>query len=85
MYFRIRRTLLVIVPKFKPFDSLYRNSQVFAHETKYYRMDQVKFVEDSLWKIWRDIVCLSRPYPFKFFKGCLSQILLGPFLNILFI
>ena len=24
---------------------------------------------------------LSRPYPFKFFKGCLPQILLGPFLN----
>ena len=27
------------------------------------------------------MVCLSRPYPFKFFKGCLQQILLGPFLN----
>ena len=26
---------------------------------------------------------LSRPYPFKFFKGCLPQILLGPFLNTL--
>ena len=25
--------------------------------------------------------CLSRPYHFKFFKGCLLQILLGPFLN----
>ena len=23
----------------------------------------------------------SRPYPFKFFKGCVLQILLGPFLN----
>ena len=34
-------------------------------------------------KIWRDIVCLSRPYHFKFFKGCLPQILLGPFLNTL--
>ena len=33
-------------------------------------MDQVKFVED-------------RPYHVKFFKGCLSQILLGPFLDIL--
>ena len=33
-------------------------------------MDQVKFVED-------------RPYHLKFIKGCLSQILLGPFLNIL--
>ena len=25
----------------------------------------------------------SRPYPFKFFKGCLPQVLLGPFLNAL--
>ena len=24
---------------------------------------------------------LRRPYPFKVFKGCLPQILLGPFLN----
>ena len=29
------------------------------------------------------MVCLNRPYPFKFFKGCLPQILLGPFLNTL--
>ena len=28
------------------------------------------------------MVCLSRPDPFNFFKGCLPQILLGPFLNI---
>ena len=27
--------------------------------------------------------CLSRPYHFKFFKGCLPQILLGPFMNML--
>ena len=27
------------------------------------------------------MACLSRPYPFKFFKGCLPQILLGLFLN----
>ena len=27
------------------------------------------------------MVCLSRRYRFKFSKGCLSQILLGPFLN----
>ena len=38
-------------------------------------MDQVKFVED------RDTVCLIRPCPFEFFKGCLPQILLRPFLN----
>ena len=30
-----------------------------------------------------DTVCLSRPHHFKFFKGCLPQILLGPFLNTL--
>ena len=29
------------------------------------------------------MVFLCRPYHFKFFKGCLSQILLGPFLNTL--
>ena len=29
------------------------------------------------------MVCLNRPYPFKFLKGCLPQILLGPFLNTL--
>ena len=32
------------------------------------RMDQVKFVEDCLYKIWSD--------NFKFFKGCLPQILI---------
>ena len=31
-------------------------------------------------KIWSEMVCLSRPYQFKFFKGCL---LLGAFLNTL--
>ena len=49
--------------------------------TEYSRMDQVKFVEDSLSKIWRDMVCLSRPYPLSFPEGCLPQILLGSFLN----
>ena len=29
------------------------------------------------------MVCLSRPYPFKFFKGCLPQNLLSPLLNTL--
>ena len=29
------------------------------------------------------MVCLSRAYPIKFFKGCLPQILLGLFLNTL--
>ena len=33
------------------------------------QMELVKFVEDSLWKIWSDIICLGRPYSFKFFKG----------------
>ena len=29
------------------------------------------------------MACLSRPYHFRFFKGCLAHILLGPFLNTL--
>ena len=29
------------------------------------------------------MVCSGRPYPFKFFKGCLPQILLGSLLNSL--
>ena len=29
------------------------------------------------------MICLSRPYPFKFFKGCLPKILLGLLLNTL--
>ena len=53
------------------------------NETKYSRMDQIKFMEGSLLKIWRSMFCLSRPYSFKCFKGCLPQILLGPFLNTL--
>ena len=28
------------------------------------------------------MVCLIRPYHLQFYKGCLPQILLGPFLNI---
>ena len=61
--------------------------QVFrcaANESKYSRMDQVIFVENSISKTSREMLCLSRPYPFKFLKGCLPQILLGPLLNTLF-
>ena len=54
-----------------------------TYGTKYSRMDQVKFVEDSLYKIWSDVVCLGRPYHFKLSKGCLPRILLGLFLNTL--
>ena len=52
--------------------------------TKFSKMDQVKFVEDSLWKIWSGMVCFRQTIPLHFFfKGCLGQILLGPFLNTL--
>ena len=50
---------------------------------KYSRMDQVKIVEDSLLKIWRDIVYFSQTISLQIFKGCLPQILLGPFLSAL--
>ena len=61
-----------------------KGKNVFAiNGTKYLRMNQIKFVEDSLKKIWGDVVCLSRPYPFKFLKDCLPQILLVLFLQTL--
>ena len=44
-----------------------------ANGFKYSRMNQVKFVEKSL--------VIGRPYHLRFIKGCLPQILLGPFLN----
>ena len=31
--------------------------------------------------MWSDMVCLSIPYHFRFFKGCLAQILLDLFLE----
>ena len=45
-----------------------------------------EWTNQNLWKIAlkkisRDMACLSRPYSFNFFKGCLPQILLGPLLN----
>ena len=33
--------------------------------------------------LYGDMLCLGRPYHIKFFKGCLPQILLDPFLNTL--
>ena len=32
------------------------------------------FKDGQSFKNWRDMVCLSRPYSFKFFKSCLLQI-----------
>ena len=52
-----------------------------TNESRNSRMDQTKFVEDSLSKMWSDMVCLGRPYHFEFFKDYLPQILPGPFLN----
>ena len=54
-----------------------------SYGTKYSRVEYVNFVEASLSKIWRDIICWSRPYPFKFFKGWLPQKLLSLLLNAL--
>ena len=45
---------------------------ILTFETKYLRVNQVKFGEDTFKK-----------FEFKFFKSCLPQVLLGPFLNTL--
>ena len=34
-------------------------------ESKFSRMDQIKFVKDWLQKIWRGMICQSRTYPFN--------------------
>ena len=59
------------------------NIPIDLNGSSYSRMDQVKFVENSLWNIWTDMVCVGRPYHVKYFKGCLPQILLGSFMNTL--
>ena len=41
------------------------------------------FRKTAFKKIGSDKVCLNRIYHFESFKGCLPQILLGPFLNTL--
>ena len=45
------------------------HSSSVSSGAKYSRMDQVKFVKYSLWKIWRNLVYLSKPYHFKFLKA----------------
>ena len=51
--------------------------------TRYSGMNQVKFVETAFKKFEGVWSASSRPYHFKYFKGGLPQILLGPFLNTL--
>ena len=63
--------------------SFFENFTYALDGSRYSRIDPVKFVENSLLKNWTDMVCLGRSYHFKYFKGCLPQILLGPFLNTL--
>ena len=45
--------------------------------TRYSRMNQEKLVEDSLYKIWKDMVCLSAPYYVKFLKGVFHKFYLA--------
>ena len=41
------------------------------------------YKRDRVFKNGPNKNALGRPYPFKFFKGYVPQILLGPFLNTL--
>ena len=59
----------------KKFSGCYKWDKVF-------KSGPSKICGRQLLKCLKDLVCLSRPYPFKFFKGCLPKCLLGPFLNI---
>ena len=46
-------------------------------------MDQKKLWKTAFIKFEGVWSAYSKPYPFKFFKSCLPQILLGPFSNTL--
>ena len=72
-----KTTFIAIKPCLRPFKVLLVLLKIIAlsNETKYSRIDQVKFVEDSLWKTEKVMVCLK--------QSCLPQILFGPFLNTL--
>ena len=62
------------------------SEEAIMYGTKYSRVGQVKFVENSLFKNlkWCGLYSvLTRLYHIKFCRGCLPQILLGPFLNTL--
>ena len=50
-----------------------------VNKTMYSRMDQVKFWKTAFKK--SEVIWSNRPYHFKYFKGCLPEILLGPLLN----
>ena len=67
-------------------------SEKEVQTTKVYRKLYSKSMKDIWVKVFkngpskicgRQSICLSGPYHFKFFKGCLLQILLGPSLNTL--
>ena len=42
-------------------------------------LNEVKFLDGSLWKIWSDTVSLKQIIPLQIFQSWLSQILCGPF------
>ena len=50
---------------------------------KVFKNGERKICRRQLLKYLSYMVCLIRPYHLQFCKGCLPQILLGPFLNIL--
>ena len=45
--------------------------------SKIYERESLKYLKGY------DLLKADWPYPFKYFKGCFPQILLGPFLNAL--
>ena len=68
-------------PLLSMFLSIIMDVYAAKNEAKHSRIDQVKFVEYSLKKIWNNMVCFNRSYYLKIFTGCIPQILLDPFLN----
>ena len=58
---------------------LYKLWLVYSNEWNWHKAFEEDLLKNNIWgKVFK-----NRPYHFKFFKGCLPQILLGPFLNTL--
>ena len=51
----------------------------FVKPQKIFKQNNIKLLDLHI--CVEEIFLLSRPYHFKFFKGCLPEILLGPLLN----
>ena len=76
-------TRLLIGHPFTDFVSVFPKWATFCNIFPAVFIKILEIIWDKVFKNGPSNFCVSRPYSFKFFKGCLPKILLGPFLNTL--